>query len=756
MTLNDKEQILKLQHHFTLNNDEYDKKYMQNIIVLDTETSTCYAEKIDKKIAFAYKFLFIIDGIYLELDTPQAFIKVLQFITDINDTEKQFKIFVHNLGYDFIFLKNLFQKNGDYMDCKVFARKKNDYCKITINDKIEFCDTLALKNCSLSTWAKELGLKKMTGDLDYSKVRTYSTLTTEKEKKYFYEDVHIMYVGIKEMMNKYKLMKNIPLTSTGVVRKELKEFLKKQKKGKYSQLEKMRFDYLNSRPDAKLLLSLKIAFCGGITHSSIVDTNKLLHNIVSYDIISSYPFQMITHKFPFKFSKIETFSNNEMIQVIKDYKKNACLFKATFYNFRPIKNKKPISIISKSNTIEIVNSKYDNNGKILFADEVTLLMNNIDYANIMRFYDCDDIVIDKDYFWLANGSQYKRLNSGFIDFILQAYCNKTKLKGIEEYKAEYLMSKNIVNGLYGMCVQFPLNDIIEYDVSDCENPFKTFPIVEKLNKELKKHNKNELYNLTKNNDVITQLDEVLDELANAKHYNILLYQHGVWVTSYARYQLCTMIEKVHNNFIYCDTDSIKFYYDENCIKEFEKYNDKIINKLHKISEKENIDFEKFEPCDNKGEKHLIGLWDYEYTAQYFKTLGAKRYLVYKDNELSATVAGCKPDELANYLVSTNITEKDNYSTIKDNRKNIDEKTALQAFDKFHNNTILPSKFTTKKTHKTVLLPANYWIDVTDYNENTEKIMLGSFVLLEPCTFQMKLFYEYVKTMNELDLVYNSK
>ena len=43
MTLNDKEQILKLQHHFTLNNDKLDKKYMQNIIVLDPETSTCYA-----------------------------------------------------------------------------------------------------------------------------------------------------------------------------------------------------------------------------------------------------------------------------------------------------------------------------------------------------------------------------------------------------------------------------------------------------------------------------------------------------------------------------------------------------------------------------------------------------------------------------------------------------------------------------------------------------------------------------------------
>ena len=56
----------------------------------------------------------------------------------------------------------------------------------------------------------------------------------------------------------------------------------------------------------------------------------------------------------------------------------------------------------------------------------------------------------------------------------------------------------------------------------------------------------------------------------------------------------------------------------------------------------------------------------------------------------------------------------------------------------------------------MLLPANYWIDVTDYNENTEKIMLGSFILLEPCTFQMNLFDEYVKTMNELDLAYNSK
>ena len=141
---------------------------------------------------------------------------------------------------------------------------------------------------------------------------------------------------------------------------------------------------------------------------------------------------------------------------------------------------------------------------------------------------------------------------------------------------------------------------------------------------------------------------------------------------------------------------------------------------------------------------MIGLWKFEYIAENFKTLGAKRYLytyyetkninnrTYKFKKFKSTVAGCNPQNMIRYL-----TLKNNYNTQK-------------IFNDFTNNMFIPAEWTGKKTHKTVMLNNNYKIPVTDYQGNTEDVIIGSFVLLQPCEFTMKLFKEYMKTINELN------
>ena len=768
MTQNDKCMLKQFKRDFRFKPNLTDKKYFQNIIVLDTETTTAETEILTQKIAFSYKHMFIIDGTYYSFDTQSALIGVLKHICEYQLENRMYKIFVHNLGYDYIFFKNFLTAHG-FKNITVFARKTNDFVKINVDDKIEFCDTLALKNCSLDVWAEELNLSKKTGYLDYNKVRTYSTELSEREQEYNYTDVYIMFVGISVLLEKYKLMKNIPITSTGVVRQALRDYLQSiiisNKNGRpFTAFHKMRGIYKNSRPDAELLLSLKIAYCGGITHAGLMYQGVTLDNVGSFDITSSYPYQLVSHKYPHKFTRISIYTTEYVTALIENIDRAAVLFKCTLNNLRPKKHLKPISIISSNNVIDVVGLKGNNNGKIIFADSVTLMMTNVDYHNIKRFYDFD-MEIDMNYVWVSVGNEYDYICKYFVDFILKSYGDKTKLKGVsndDEPNAEqrYLMAKQCVNGLYGMCVQFPLNDIIEYDVTACdERAFKTRPVSDKLPDEIRKMKRKQLFELLSNDDALTALNDILDEIAQPKHRQILLYQHGVWCTAYARYQLCTMISKLHNNFVYCDTDSIKFIYTDKIYNMFETENKNIIEKLKLIAYKTEIKFDDFAPYDKKHKQHIIGLWDFEGISDKFKTLGAKRYLQFKHGELKATVAGCNPDNLADYMTAVDSGLLHKYTTlenIKSYRKTeIDNCNIKRIFDKFTNNFVLPAKFTGKLTHKTYLLPDIYSAPVTDYNGNTENIQFGSFIILEPCTFEMNLFIEYQKLINEREQVYQN-
>ena len=91
----------------------------------------------------------------------------------------------------------------------------------------------------------------------------------------------------------------------------------------------------------------------------------------------------------------------------------------------------------------------------------------------------------------------------------------------------------------------------------------------------------------------------------------------------------------------------------------------------------NIDFKLCEPKTKKGEKKLIGVWDFEGTYDTFKTLGAKRYLVKKDDKYYLTLAGLSKKAGMNYIV-----EK-----CKNIEKNI--------FNFFNNNMYIPANKTGK-------------------------------------------------------------
>lgn len=139
--------------------------------------------------------------------------------------------YVHNLSYEFQFLRN------EFKFVNVFSRKSRKVIKCELEDfNLEFRCSYFLTNLKLERLPEiyQLPVEKLVGNLDYSLIRHSDTKLSEKELEYCENDCLVVYEYIKLELKKYITIKNIPLTSTGHVRKELKELLDKTYKYRVS------------------------------------------------------------------------------------------------------------------------------------------------------------------------------------------------------------------------------------------------------------------------------------------------------------------------------------------------------------------------------------------------------------------------------------------------------------------------------------------------------------------------------------------
>ena len=87
-------------------------------------------------------------------------------------------IFIHNLAFEFQFMKSVFTFTN------VVARKKHKVMKCEIKDyNMEFRCTYQMSNCALKLLPKvfKLPVEKKIGDLDYTLIRTSISKLTKKE-----------------------------------------------------------------------------------------------------------------------------------------------------------------------------------------------------------------------------------------------------------------------------------------------------------------------------------------------------------------------------------------------------------------------------------------------------------------------------------------------------------------------------------------------------------------------------------------------
>lgn len=657
----------------------------------DIETTSC---KINgEKASFMYVWMFGIgygNPIYYGR-TWEEFLDLCNILTKFFNTneERRLVIYVHNLGYEFQFMRKYFDWH------EIFAISERKPLKATTKSGIEFRDSYTLSGYSLANTAKNLAkhkVKKMVGDLDYSLIRHKNTPLTKEETTYCENDIEIILAYINEQIEQYGDITKIPMTNTGRVRSYVKSncFYKKGKNNKNSKGHYFRYKKImdDLTIDVETYAQLKTAFMGGFTHANSNYSGQLLNDVSSIDFTSSYPAVMISEKFPM--SRFQPYQVKSIKQLNGFCEKYAVVMNVKFEGIRAKITQE--NYLSESKCRDLKNPTI-NNGRIFSADSLVVTLTDIDYKIMNACYEWDDISISnlkyahKDY-----------LPKPIIDSILKLYQDKTELKDVVGSEVEYMLSKGMLNSIYGMCVTDPVKDNSIYG-SDHEWG------VEKVNIEEEILN----YNTSKN--------------------RFLYYAWGIWVTAYARMNLWTGILAVGDDYVYSDTDSLKILNYEKHKQYIKWYDETVVNKMLEMCDELKIDKSLLNPKTKDGVEKMIGIWDFEGTYKNFKTLGAKRYLVDHKGKLQLTVAGLSKQNGLNYML-----EKSNGDI-------------LETFKLFDDSLYIPSEKTGKMTHTYLDNPCNG--EIIDHLGNKGTFYAPTGVHLEECDFTLSISKQYTEFLTNL-------
>jgi hypothetical protein len=666
---------------------------------IETTSFTCANSKTGKEIKAATMYIWQlgINGSVIYGRTWDSFGYVLGELVDYLElsTYRRLVIYVHNLGYEFQFMRKLFDWD------KVFAIKQRRPV-YAICGGLEFRCSLFLSNYALAYIGDNLlhkyPVKKLVGDLDYSKPRHSKTPLTTKELGYCLNDVKVVMSFIQEKIERDGDITQIPLTNTGYVRNYCRKecFYQGIPESDTQSRHRIQMNY------KAIMRSLQIesdeeyeqmhrAFMGGFTHASALYSGKVMNDVGSADLTSSYPFTMVGQYFPM--TKGEYIGSVEDNALFNHYlSKYCCLFDVQFTNLMPLHEFE--NYLSESRCS--LKGKYVvNNGRLVSAEECTTTLTELDYDTITRFYKWDSVKI-------MNMRVYHRgyLPKALILAVLSLYKDKTELKGVEGKEIEYLVSKNMINAAFGMMVTAIVRD--EYQYSD--DWFKNGA------------------------DVDSQL------AGYNKNFNrFLYYGWGVWVTAHARHNLFSAIYEFGNDYVYSDTDSIKGINFNDHMGYFKQYNDVVFQKLLDMCNHYHIPFSMCKPCTKNGEPKLIGVWDIEKSYKRFKTVGAKRYMYeYEDGSMSMTVSGLNKKYAMPYLMKSNNNNKE------------------LVFEKFGEGMFIPADHTGKYT--LTYIEDELKGTLVDYLGVKGEFHEYSSIHMEKQSYFMSLIGDYIKFLKGIQYV----
>lgn len=573
-------------------------------LAFDIET-TSWRTASDEKRATMYAFVVGVYGRVFVGRTWKDFTDMLDIICNAFSLGGYRKavVYVHNLSYEFQWICYRFDWEN------VFAIDDRKVIRAETKTGIVFKDSYALSGYSLAKVGEHLRkypVKKMVGDLDYRLMRNSITPLTLKEWRYIYHDGLVVMSYIQEEIeeNRNDITK-IPLTKTGKVRRYMRsQCLYERQSGKHDYKSHKYGDYRRimcreTLTEEEYRLA-RLAFQGGFTHANAIHTGEVCYDVQSLDFTSSYPSVMIDEKFPCSKGRKVT------IRTEADFDRwdkagYLMIFGVRLYGLCSLEmGDHPIS---RSDDHSRKPCREDN-GRIVDSEMVCIACTNIDFKVYRRFYRWS-----KAEFGICYIYQKDYLPSDFVKGIVQLYKDKTKLKGVKGMEKEYQVAKENLNSCYGMCVT---------DISRRKYIFDRGSGWSSEDK-----------------DIASDIERY-----NESKTRFNSYLWGIFVTAYARRNLFYAIYELKDDYIYSDTDSVKFRHYEKHRAFFEKYNDMVKEKLHRACLRQGIPDEDVSPKTIKGKTKTIGLWDDDGHYPRFKTLGAKRYMVEEeDGEMQITIAG---------------------------------------------------------------------------------------------------------------------
>lgn len=571
--------------------------YLKTFATFDIETTTVWQDPERAPEGFMYHWQMKIGGAVVYGRTWEEWLELMQELSDwleLSD-ERRMVIYVHNLSYEFQFIRD-FLKN-DLGGFEVFATARRTPIYVMCAAGFEFRCSYKLTNMSLEKACQnELGVihPKAAGDLDYKKVRTATTPLDDTEFSYCIADVVSLYELIEcRLINEGDTLDSIPLTSTGYVRRECRNACRKDKRYR----DRV---FLKQAMSADVYTLLKEAGRGGNTHANRFMSARIWHDVTSYDVVSSYPAQMLLKKYPAsKFTYYgDVESDDEFRGLLKD---NACLFRILLTDVK-VKRSVPIPYIPTAKLLQHGAGRYDN-GRVLECKWLVMSVTDIDWEIIESQYDFTELSISDFYI-----SKYDYLPEPIRLQVMEYYRQKTELKGKiasatdpeekDNYKYLYAKSKNRLNSIFGMCYTDPIRPVIEINAAG-EWIVGAPDIKEALEKFYKSRN------------------------------NFLVYAWGVWVTAHARKHLQELLDITGDNTIYCDTDSSKAILDDDTIERIERRNREIESECEKVGAY--IDYDK--------KRYYLGTYENDGRYRNYKTLGAKKYAYDDDTGFHITISG---------------------------------------------------------------------------------------------------------------------
>lgn len=568
------------------------RHYIGITTAFDIETTLI--DSVEQSVMYIWQWQFGEDYTVIGR-TWDEFLDLQKRIKAVLPEDRWLVVYVHNLSYEFQFLKGIYSFYPD----DVFAVASRKVVKADMWGCFEFRCSYKLTNMSLKQFTSKMMVKhqKLSGDeFDYGVKRYPWTELSDEELEYCINDVLGLVEAVNALMERDgDTLQTIPLTSTGYVRRNAKRALKDGS---------VHHNFVYSiLPDIETYRALREAFRGGNTHANRYYAGDIVENVHSADRSSSYPAVMCNCEFPMSaFTPILPKDlNPDYISRCITIRHKALLLRIGIKNLRLRDPFWGCPYLSKDKCRNIHTAvDTEDNGRILEAEYLETTITDIDLRIIMEEYKGEIIFLQG---WYAS---YKKLPQALINEVIKYYKDKTELKGVAGQEIFYDKAKALLNSLYGMMAQDPVkHNLIFKQVGDWEE------------------------------DTSLTDEEILGK-SNQRAF--LAYQWGVWVTAHSRDALERGIRLVQEtegaDFIYCDTDSVKYTGNVDWIG----FNS---DRIAECRESGSM------ATDPSGVTHYMGVFETEdlkdtgFAYRYFKTLGAKKYAyVEREGEgVHCTIAG---------------------------------------------------------------------------------------------------------------------